>query len=134
DAQQLYRQLLGMIRKRFLGMDLPSPLHVSPAGAVATPTAGPHLRLTAPAPVSAERQQALQAEFADWAQSQLDAWKPPTEEENRAWEQSIGATLDAQEEIAPPTNPASDVAASGTQRGSVWDVVQPRALQIHDCY
>src|SRR5262249_35499509 len=32
DAQQLYRQLLGMIRKRFLGMDLQSVLHVAPTG------------------------------------------------------------------------------------------------------
>lgn len=130
DSQQLYRQLLGMIRKRFLGMDLQSSLHVAASSAPAI--SGPHLRFTAPTPVSAEKQQELRAEFADWAQTQLDAWKPPSPEENASWEASIHTALDAVEQAA--ANSASDGGGVSTPGQSVWNVNAPRALQIHDCY
>jgi DNA mismatch repair protein MutL len=130
DAQQLYRQLLGMIRKQFLGMDLQSALQVSSA---AQSLSGPHLRFTPAAPVSAEKQRELQAEFADWALAKLDAWKPPTPEENAAWERSISQSLAAEEALEAKV---AEAKAEPPQAAapSAWNADSPRALQIHDCY
>ncbi|MFO0917218.1 MAG: DNA mismatch repair endonuclease MutL [Planctomycetaceae bacterium] len=130
DAQQLYRQLLGMIRKRFLGMDLESSLQVSRAEAGGTPTLGGGLKLSPPQPtVSTERQQELRAEFADWAQAQLTAWKPPTAEEHAAWTASVSAAL-AEDDTKPVSEPVGETA----QSGPAWTGGTSRALQIHDCY
>lgn len=136
DAQQLYRQLLGMIRKQFLGMDLQSSLNVSTA---AQSLNGPHLKFTPAAPVSAEKQRELQAEFADWALAKLDAWQPPSPEENAAWEQSISQSLAAEEAAAAKSQATAEpVARTDTSipapPPSEWNADSPRALQIHDCY
>ncbi len=132
DAQQLYRQLLGMIRKRFLGMDLQSTLHVSP-NAAGMGMNDSSLRFSAPAPTSPAKQQELQAEFADWAQSQLAAWQPPSAAENAAWEQTTTATLDAVEDAEKTANPAAVMEQVPTATHPGWNDA-PRALQIHDCY
>lgn len=137
DAQQLYRQLLGMIRKQFLSMDLQSSLHVSPGNGSAGTTAGPHWKFTAPEPVSGEKQQQLQTEFADWAQAQLAAWKPPTPEDNAEWESSVATALAVEEGASTPmggTNSASELQAAETIAVSAPMNTGTRALQIHDCY
>lgn len=139
DAQQLYRQLLGMIRQQFLGMDLQSSLHVSAGQGAGSPAAGPHWKFTAPEPVSVEQQRQLQTEFADWAQAQLAAWRPPTAEENAAWETSIATALAMEENVSPSmgtANRASDAEAAKTVAAPVSELSGSgtRALQIHDCY
>jgi DNA mismatch repair protein MutL len=135
DAQQLYRQLLAMIRKRFLGMDLQSPLQVPLATG---PTAGSSLRFSPLAPVSTEQQQALQSEFAQWAQAELAAWKPPSAAENSAWEQSVSATLAVQDALATETEPVESPAGAlpsvTTAPSAGWNSTTPRAMQVHDCY
>jgi DNA mismatch repair protein MutL len=132
DAQQLYRQLLGMIRKQFLGMNLQSPLHVPMTASATAPVSAPQLKFTVPTPETAEKQQELRAEFADWAQAQLSAWKPPTAEENAIWEETVTSQLEAVEETA--ANPAGEGKARQSGTSSVWGSPSPRALQIHDCY
>ncbi len=67
DGQQLYRQLLSMIRNRFLGMNLESEYRLSDSE-TATPTIKPD-----PA-----RQQQLQVELSTWAKSQLSQLTPET--------------------------------------------------------
>jgi len=145
DAQQLFRQLLGMIRKQFLSMDLQSSLSVAANGTPASATAGgPHLRFTPAEPVSAERQRELQTEFADWAQSQLAAWKPPTPEDDAAWKESITQTLSAQEALEhalPMPAVGNDSTATSLSSSpvtesisAVWNPGGTRAMQIHDCY
>jgi DNA mismatch repair protein MutL len=125
DAQQLYRQLLGMIRKTFLGMDLQSSLHVATSPAAAAPP--PRWNLAPSLPVPPERQREIQSEFAEWAQAQLAAWTPPSLEDNASWEASVAATLDPGDPPAPPS-PVEPAART------VWDAGHPRAMQIHDCY
>ncbi len=131
DGQQLYRQLLGMIRKRFLGMDLESALQVSQQSGGAPAADGGSLRFSpvaAPA-VSVERQQELRTEFADWAQAQLNSWKPPTAEENEAWTARVAATLNEES-----SKPAEDRGGIEDKPEGDWTGGSRRALQIHDCY
>lgn len=68
DSQQLFRQLLSMIRSKFLSLDIQSQLRF-PAGGAAP--AGTGLTGFAPAAAASNRQRELVAEFADWSTNQL---------------------------------------------------------------
>ncbi|WLD12891.1 DNA mismatch repair endonuclease MutL [Planctellipticum variicoloris] len=75
DAQQLFRQLLSMIRSKFLSLDLQSQLKVpTDSGAGSGTTGG--LSFTAPRTVDPAEQQAVQREFVEWAQTRLKEWTP----------------------------------------------------------
>jgi DNA mismatch repair protein MutL len=142
DSQQLYRQLLGMLRKRFLAMDLQSPLRVPAFAAAGTPVVTgpatlPQLTFPAMPAISPERQRAVQADFAEWAQSQLSAWTPPSAAENAAWEAAVSAKLEEEEQRQAPwgenpsqENPPGEAPAAQ----GVREARAVRALQVHDCY
>lgn len=139
DAQQLYRQLLGMIRKKFLSLDLQSPLHVA-AAATAPATSGASFRWTSsPGPtVSPEKQRELQSEFANWAQAELAAWKPPAPDENVAGESNDFEKRDEADGIRvtneSPSYPSEVHQPTEAKPPTVWNAIAPRAMQIHDCY
>jgi len=68
DSQQLFRQLLAMIRSKFLSLDIQSQLRLPGA----SPTAAGSLTGFAPPPsATLERQQSLTAEFAEWSTNRL---------------------------------------------------------------
>lgn len=68
DSQQLFRQLLSMIRSKFLSLDIQSQLRLP--GATTMP--GGALTGFAPPPsATAERQRSLTAEFADWSANRI---------------------------------------------------------------
>jgi DNA mismatch repair protein MutL len=129
DAQQLYRQLLGMLRNRFLSMDLQSRLHV-PAAAE-RPSGAPQWKFSPAPTTSPERQRELQTEFADWAQAQLAAWTPPTPDDNAAREAAVAATHDVEEMAQATTKHDKLVESAEARQNHAWT---PRAMQIHDCY
>jgi DNA mismatch repair protein MutL len=68
DSQQLFRQLLSMIRSKFLSMDIQSQLQI-PVGAAAAGS-GP-LTGFAPPVQGANRQRELVSEFSNWSANQL---------------------------------------------------------------
>ena len=69
DSQQLFRQLLSMIRSKFLSMDIQSQLRLPGA---ATSMSGSSLTGFAPPPAAPGiRQRELVAEFADWSTNQI---------------------------------------------------------------
>jgi DNA mismatch repair protein MutL len=72
ESQKLYRQLLSMIRAKFLGMNLNSELHVRAAAAVPAPVLQP-LR----ARVDPEKQRELQQDLVAWAREQSREWGHP---------------------------------------------------------
>ncbi len=169
DVQVLFRQLLGMIRSKFLSMDLQSrltvptpatgnfgaaPVGTGPAtfsaGLVAAPIA------QTPASFATTQPSALQAEFADWAKSELARWTPdrpaafaaaadvgvgvveedyPTQEWQSApdWSPVADGESPVTEAAVPlPTAPVPTAPMPVTQLSPETDVV--RALQVHDCY
>lgn len=68
DSQQLFRQLLSMIRSKFLSLDIQSQLRLPGTGVMP----GGSLTGFAPPPTAAaERQRSLTAEFADWSTNQI---------------------------------------------------------------
>ena len=68
DSQQLFRQLLSMIRSKFLSLDIQSQLRLPGPGLMP----GDALTGFAPPPsAAAERQRSLTAEFADWSTNQI---------------------------------------------------------------
>lgn len=68
DSQQLFRQLLSMIRSKFLSLDIQSQLRLPGPGLMP----GGALTGFAPPPsAAAERQRSLTAEFADWSTNQI---------------------------------------------------------------
>lgn len=69
DSQQLFRQLLSMIRSKFLSMDLQSTLRLPPGGA--TPAFGSLSGFAPPQPRSLEQQRELQDEFSNWATQRI---------------------------------------------------------------
>lgn len=70
DSTQLFRQLLSMIRSKFLSMDLQSQLRLPTATAA---PGGTLTGFTQPSPRSQERQRELQDEFTSFAQSSFGA-------------------------------------------------------------
>ena len=73
DTQQLFRQLLSMIRSKFLSLDLQSQLRVPATTSVTG--AGGGLNFTARS-VDPEVQKETQREFVEWAQTRLQEWTP----------------------------------------------------------
>jgi DNA mismatch repair protein MutL len=72
ESQKLYRQLLSMIRTKFLGMSLNSELHVRPAAAVPAPVLTPVRSRVDP-----ERQKELQQDLVAWVKEQSRDWGKP---------------------------------------------------------
>lgn len=157
DTQQLFRQLLSMLRTKFLSLDLQSRLTL-PAATAPTLTA-PQLNFS-PSPPARPTPPAsdLQAEFATWATSQLASWTPdrPAEFSTAAdrgidadgdsaaiepdW-QTATAVLPEPDALTPTdidsaTLPASAaaLAASAMRESAERRDLATRALQIHDCY
>ena len=75
DSTQLFRQLLAMIRSKFLSMDLQSQLRLPTAPAS---PAGTLTGFTPPPPRATERQRELQDEFSSFAESSFGS-SPRTE-------------------------------------------------------
>jgi DNA mismatch repair protein MutL len=69
DSQQLFRQLLSMIRSKFLSMDIQSQLRLP--GAAASMPGGSLTGFAPPPAAGAVRQRELVSEFADWSTSQI---------------------------------------------------------------
>jgi DNA mismatch repair protein MutL len=67
DSQQLFRQLLSMIRSKFLSLDIQSQLRLPTA--VGAATGGALTGFAAPPPVNKQRE--LASEFGDWATSRI---------------------------------------------------------------
>jgi DNA mismatch repair protein MutL len=126
DGQQLYRQLLAMLRSKFLSLDLQSRLTVptAPASPLMAPTLRPALAF-APARAAAPLQP-VEQEFAAWATERLSQWSPdlPPQLEHAA---NVGVNDDDLVAEEPTSDPA--VAAPAEVPLDV-----SRALQIHDCY
>lgn len=93
DGQSLFRQLLAMIRSKFLSLDLQTPLRLPTAaphggdGSAYAPAAhastfSPTLDFSRPAlnpqasPQPTAQQSQLTDEFANWARQELDRWTP----------------------------------------------------------
>jgi DNA mismatch repair protein MutL len=69
DSQQLFRQLLSMIRSKFLSMDLQSQLRMPTAPT--SPAAGTLTGFAQTPRRSVEQQRELQDEFSNWANSKI---------------------------------------------------------------
>lgn len=125
DGQQLYRQLLAMLRSKFLSLDLQSRLTVpaAPASALLAPTLRPALAF---APARTAVPQPAEQDFAAWATERLSQWTPdaPVQLEHAA---DVGV-LDTEEDIEVPA-----VEPVVTEQSSEL-IDTARALQIHDCY
>jgi len=137
DVQQLFRQLLSMLRNKFLSLDLQSRLTI-PVGVPAS--AGLIVGEDRLKPIL--QPTVAQTEFAMWAKQQLTQWTP---EAAPAFEHAatvgIEESLPAQEESTAPVNvdPAPwDVPPVGVRITTPLQPSAPiesvRALQIHDCY
>ena len=163
DSQQLFRQLLSMIRTKFLSLDIQSQLRIP--SAMPGTSSGALSGFAAPAGPSAERQRELVSELNAWSGAALSrgpaaAFRPyppvPVPLQSQTWSGDSTATatatpagqfLEQPEEFSVPDKataaptalpPESD--SSGGEADcavdSDWPVSaeQPRALQIHDCY
>ena len=155
DGQQLFRQLLSMIRTTFLGLDLQSQLRV-PVGAAAN--GGGLLSGFAP-PVArpVERQRELTNEYANFMTNRIGSgaspsWGgspdlPETSTTTRPEDAGTGARVDSSNgddeesqatgtpESAEEKNQGADAPRSpeeGTSAGGFAPSF--RAMQIHDCY
>ncbi|MFO1043091.1 MAG: DNA mismatch repair endonuclease MutL [Planctomycetaceae bacterium] len=110
DSQQLFRQLLSMIRSKFLSLDIQSQLRLPGA----TPAPGSALTGFAP-PVPENRQRELVNEFSDWSTSRLNgggsvpAFKPFPAELPR---------IPMQQDFGEPTTMAAVLPASATGASS----------------
>lgn len=71
DSQQLFRQLLSMVRSKFLSMDFQSQLRLPASAPAATSGTGTLTGFSAPPPRAVERQRELQEEFASFASTSL---------------------------------------------------------------
>lgn len=74
DSQQLFRQLLAMIRSKFLSMDLQSPLRLPTGPAFSGP--GALTGLTPPVAGTMQHQKELASEFSDWAMGKMNRPDP----------------------------------------------------------
>ncbi|MBX3450151.1 MAG: DNA mismatch repair endonuclease MutL [Planctomycetaceae bacterium] len=125
DGQQLFRQVLAMVRQKFRSMELDSCLSVVRAAETARLSSGDWK----PAPAARGAATLTQTDFADWARNELATWTP-----DRPPRLSPSTTtLAPSVETAPATetdrpDPAPTPASAG--------MVSPpaRAMQIHDCY
>jgi DNA mismatch repair protein MutL len=131
DSQQPYRQLLSMLRTRFLSADLDGSMSVADVNAHAPSSSTP------------ERKLELQHELADWAKGELASWtpdRPPVfaPQDDRPVAGLPGGTP----EFSPfPGGPqSSDVGGTtltaNTAHAELDGPHAPvgRAMQIHDCY
>ena len=71
DSQQLFRQLLSMVRSKFLSMDFQSQLRLPTAATTATPAFGTLVGFAQPPSRPVERQRELQDQFASFAAESL---------------------------------------------------------------
>lgn len=130
DGQQLYRQLLSMLRSKFLSLDLQSRLTVPavPTSALMAPTLRPALAF-APAHTAAPLQP-IEQDFAAWARDRLSQWTPdlPPQLEHAA-DTGVG-----EDEPAPADVSSDPVAEVPTSSLPEMPFDTSRALQIHDCY
>ncbi len=154
DTQQLFRQLLSMLRSKFLSMDLQSRLSLpggTPAEGAAAPSSatGPRLNFgtsygTAAVARPDVASQAAQSEFVDWAQSQLANWSPEspavlTEAADRGLTTAEAGADEWPESMLPlPATTLLDETQPATvqvpvARESVLPATS-RAMQVHDCY
>jgi DNA mismatch repair protein MutL len=127
DVQQLFRQLLAMLRTKFLSLDLQSRLTL-PEPAVSTrwdasarPAAMPQPLLPDARGWSQESSTAA-AEFADWAKQQLAQYTP---ESPPVFAAAAEVGVNEREDDLPAA--VRVTAPPLTER-------ETRALQIHDCY
>jgi DNA mismatch repair protein MutL len=125
DGQQLFRQVLAMVRQKFRSMELDSRLSVVRAAETARLTNGDWQ----PAPAARGAATLTQTDFADWARNELATWAPDRPPRLSA----STTTLAPSAETAPSTefdrpDPPPAPAPAG--------MVSPpaRAMQIHDCY
>jgi len=88
DSQQLFRQLLSMIRSKFLSMDLQSELRVP---TTATGTGGMLSGFVEPKPRTVEQQRELQDEFSTWATERISRTS------------GFGSTTEAATSVMPAT-------------------------------
>lgn len=113
DSTQLFRQLLAMIRSKFLSMDLQSQLKLPPAPATAP--GGSLTGFTAPPPRSTERQRELQEDFASFAEA---AFRPypslPNEPLARPRTAEFATTLDEPWKIGRASESAEAPSKSAT--------------------
>ncbi len=163
DAQQLFRQLLSMIRSKFLSLDLQSQLKVpTDSGAGSGNTGG--LSFTAPRTVDPAEQREVQREFVEWAQTRLQQWTPDAPPQLVDTDPEVAPALPEYERSTWQARPVE--ASESVERGDCLDSVplvdyrgapartewnpaaiaqavaqpatggidSPRALQIHDCY
>ena len=160
DSQQLFRQLLSMIRSKFLSLDIQSQLRLP--GATLMP-GSPLTGFAIPEP----RQRELAAEFADWSTNRIGGgigdvppFKPfPTElpriqesggrsqesgvrdRESEVGDQESGVrgqgsvlpneVIGATETVIASADANASV-SEPTQAAGTW--LDSRAMQIHDCY
>jgi DNA mismatch repair protein MutL len=109
ESQKLYRQLLSMIRTRFLGMNLNSELQVRPAAAVPAPVLMPVRSRVDP-----EKQRELQQNLVAWVKDQSRDWGKP------GYEPVYPALPERQEYPVPSTQysvPGTPDGGSGGQLG-----------------
>lgn len=157
DSQQLFRQLLAMIRTKFLSMDIQAPLRLPPTGlsGLAAPAESP-ARVAAAA---ATRE--LVSEFSDWAGRQLGTTSVSEFQRFPELPRVLGSSLEAvADAVQIPDNVISggrDATGLAGDRSSAHPVTEvpvvppapgaghtagmsmaarlaPRAMQIHDCY
>lgn len=88
DSQQLFRQLLSMIRSKFLTMDLQSALRLP---TVPTTTGGTLNGFAPPKPRVVEQQRELQDEFSTWATERISGTS------------GFGSTTDTATSVMPAT-------------------------------
>ena len=131
DSQQAYRQLLSMLRTKFLSVDLD--------GSMSMPESNPNAQSSS----TPERKLELQHELADWAKGELASWTParPSVFAPQA-EQSATTLTGTPPEFAPfpgGAQPGEPGLAARTPDEAHTDLAGPhapvgRAMQIHDCY
>lgn len=161
DSQQLFRQLLSMIRSKFLSLDIQSQLRLP--GAPSAP--GTALTGFSP-PIPVNRQRELANEFSDWSTSDVPAFKPfpadlpriPMQQDSYEATSARAAVLpsstseasirpDAEFESAIPiatsdnsnhagisTDEAVATSATAATPAASAGWPESRAMQIHDCY
>lgn len=162
DTQQIFRQLLGMVRTRFHSLDLQSrlvlpasapalshespfpqpnlPLQPSAAIAWGTPTSASPRSLEANAPAALAAQPSVSTEFAEWAKQELARWHPDqpavfAEVSAPESEDSRSSSSPPRVEAVPEGQALGAHAPPSAGPNSLRSRSEPlRALQIHDCY
>lgn len=125
DGQQLFRQVLAMVRQKFRSMELDSRLSVVGAAETARLSQGDWQ----PAPAARGAATLTQTDFADWARNELATWTPDSPPRLSPSTTTLAPSVEtahSTESDRPDTAPAPAPAG----------MVSPpaRAMQIHDCY